>query len=72
MCEVLKTDGGTLIICRHRGHRKACKVCGKTAGLLCDFPTGRGKTCDAPLCSDCVSKVGGADFCPEHPRKLAL
>jgi hypothetical protein len=24
--------------------------CGMVAGFLCDYPMGRGKTCDAPLC----------------------
>ena len=27
-----------------------CAECGRWAEFLCDFPTGRGTTCDAPLC----------------------
>ena len=29
-----------------------CSSCGVLAEFLCDFPMGRGKTCDAPLCVD--------------------
>lgn len=35
----------------------AC-ACGYLAEYLCDFPTGRGKTCDAPLCEDCARHPG--------------
>jgi hypothetical protein len=31
---------------------KACSTCGILAEYLCDFPMGKGKTCDAHLCED--------------------
>ncbi len=47
-----------------------CDQCGKVADFLCDFPMGKGKTCDAPLCDDCRVHQGGElkdlDFCPAH------
>lgn len=27
-----------------------CGVCGRPADFLCDYPSGKGKTCDLPLC----------------------
>jgi hypothetical protein len=33
-------------------------TCGYFADLLCDYPMGGGKTCDAPLCPDCAHEVG--------------
>ena len=48
---------------------EVCK-CGYLGGLLCDFPMGKGKTCDAVLCEDCRAKgLGddwGLDFCRAH------
>lgn len=29
-----------------------CSCCGVVAEYLCDFPLGKGKTCDARLCED--------------------
>ena len=29
---------------------QACVQCGTLAEYLCDYPLGRGKTCNAPLC----------------------
>lgn len=44
--------------------------CRYLADLLCDYPMGKGKTCDAPLCAGCrVKQVGdnfGLDFCLAH------
>jgi hypothetical protein len=40
---------------------------GYTADLLCDYPMGDGKTCDAPLCEDCAHHVGrDLDLCELH------
>jgi transcriptional regulator with XRE-family HTH domain len=48
---------------------EAC-ACGEAADYLCDFPLGKGKTCDAPLCWKCRRQQGGEtmdlDFCPAH------
>jgi len=32
--------------------------CGHMADILCDWPVGRGKTCDLPLCPDCAHHIG--------------
>ena len=29
-----------------------CATCGAVAEHLCDYPMGKGKTCDAPLCAN--------------------
>lgn len=46
---------------------KACVRCGQWADRLCDWPMGKGKTCDALLCVNCAGSVGPeVDFCPVH------
>lgn len=57
----------TAIICGG-GHRiKPCATCSHIATKLCDFPIGKGKTCDAPICDGCATEVGmGIDYCPRH------
>src|SRR6185312_8100188 len=41
--------------------------CGHMADILCDWPVGRGKTCDLPLCSDCTKHIGDdQDLCAIH------
>ncbi len=31
---------------------KPCSCCRVIADYMCDYPMGKGKTCDAPLCAD--------------------
>lgn len=35
---------------------KRCAYCGAPATCLCDHPKGK-KTCDTPMCDDCVTEV---------------
>lgn len=35
-----------------------CAHCGYLGDLLCDYPVGRGKTCDLPLCEICARQIG--------------
>lgn len=54
-----------------------CRWCSNTHTKLCDYPAGRGKTCNAPLCEDHADHVEGKDldYCPIHkdkPRPLEL
>lgn len=44
-----------------------CLQCGDVAGYLCDYPVGRGKTCDRPLCEYHAVEIGpGIHYCPTH------
>ncbi len=45
-----------------------CSRCHHPADYLCDYPTGKGKTCDAPLCGEHAIRQSGrdVDFCPSH------
>lgn len=58
-----------------------CSTCGNVADHLCDYPMGKGKTCDAPLCDNHAIKVKRfpqnrlrlvdednewVEFCPNH------
>lgn len=46
---------------------EACGECGVAADYLCDFPMGRGKTCDAVLCDDHAHVIGDdRHLCPIH------
>jgi hypothetical protein len=69
---VVKIDGPngpiTAFVCGGRRNQfKPCATCSHLATKLCDFPTGNGKTCDAPICDGCATEVGmGIDYCPKH------
>jgi len=47
-----------------------CTVCGQWAEYECEYPMGKGETCDAPLCGDHAIVQGlrrnRIDFCPAH------
>ena len=68
---VLFTDGsGGGVVCVSGLRRRRCRACGRAAPLLCDFPTGKGKskTCDAPICERHARTVGSdRHHCPAHP-----
>lgn len=71
-------DGAPLMVCTPLpgggfacGPRRRPKSCGcgsgRAANLLCDWKTGPGKTCDAPLCPRCTfSPAPDKDLCPDH------
>lgn len=47
-----------------------CRVCGHIADKLCDYPVGKGKTCDSKLCIEhAVNIKGDLDYCPEHAQE---
>lgn len=59
-------DGTSAILCGGRQPVKKCR-CGAKATKLCDWKTGNGKTCDAPLCASCsTAPAPEKDLCPEH------
>ncbi len=45
----------------------ACTACGVYAEYLCDWPMGKGKTCDAPLCGRHAISQG---FPPDNQPRL--
>lgn len=46
-----------------------CSECGSQANVLCDFPVGKGKTCDKKLCELCSHLVAeNTDYCESHAR----
>ncbi len=45
---ILEPDGTKTFVCG--SGVKPCSCCASPAGFLCDYPMGRGKTCDAELC----------------------
>lgn len=67
-CETVTLDGVTAIICsRGRGSKQACRWCSAKATLLCDHPTGRTRTCSAPMCAaHATEEPGVGDLCPQH------
>jgi hypothetical protein len=76
----IKLDGSRFGRVHIRGTNvNPCVVCGFLAGYQCDYPVGKGKTCDAFLCKDHAISQGEiqprmfgepADskrhFCPAH------
>lgn len=78
-CERLLDGSGRAIghMCtRGRKRRARCVVCKDgIATHLCDgelaaddVKFARQTTCDAPLCSECLSPRGEHDFCPQHDQ----
>jgi hypothetical protein len=64
---------GGAIVCSRGQRAKRCSNCESDATRLCDAPLrGRkeGKTCDAPLCERCATRLKGVDgdLCPAHAR----
>jgi hypothetical protein len=68
--------GGVAHLNMGRSKPKRCKFC-KTgrADRLCDFPiavgdVGHKRTCDAPMCLNCSTRVAHeVDYCPDHREK---
>ena len=58
-------SGGTGIICGKLG--KPCASCSRPADYLCDFPVGKGKTCDRRMCEKHAAEVGpDLHYCTAH------
>ena len=71
--EWIRMPDGSVVHVLHSGPRprtKPCK-CGRPSSLLCDYPLGGRKTCDAPLCGDCAVRQGpNIDYCAHHEAPL--
>ena len=68
-CNILtdKHGGITGVACTRGTRPIKCVTCGKAGVHLCDYPTGKGKTCDNGMCAEHRKDVGaGLDYCPEH------
>lgn len=54
---------------------EGCGLCNRCADYLCDYPLGKGKTCDTLLCEAhaIVQWEAGSDlhFCPNHVAVIA-
>ena len=71
-CEHVKFPGGHAIVCTRgkRMPRKCYMNCGRWSSKLCDWPVGKGRTCDRPLCDTCAVAAGkDMDFCPSHSQE---
>lgn len=59
-------DESTHFLCGDFVPEPICR-CGHIAGLLCDYPIGRGKTCDLPICPKCSVRIrDDVDLCTIH------
>lgn len=64
--ELISVEGETRFMCGDGKPEPLCP-CWHLADILCDYPVGRGKTCDLPLCPDCAHSIGeDRDLCPIH------
>jgi hypothetical protein len=58
--------GFEMIVCGEDLDWPVC-ACGITAEYLCDYPIGKGKTCDLNLCDRCKRSIGeDRDLCLVH------
>jgi len=85
-CRIIHDEQGNAIghACV-RGYRPGpCPICrNQPVTKLCDFPVGKGKTCDAKMCDRCATQVSIAveagkvglvdtvDYCPKHKGQTA-
>ncbi len=68
-CRFYKTKLGMVHIRFARGAKMPpnCRECGDMAGFQCDYPVGKGKTCDRDLCSEHAIEVApDTHYCPAH------
>lgn len=69
-CIPFKTEHGWGIACTRGKRPMPCVHCGRSGGLLCDFPVrraGKETTCDASLCVRCTSRPSAdMDLCRAH------
>ncbi|MFW9872546.1 MAG: hypothetical protein ACFFG0_05535 [Candidatus Thorarchaeota archaeon] len=72
-CIPLKSKDGFIkgFMCFSKGTKvEVCKICGTFADKLCDYPIGKGKTCDIALCKEHAKRIGiNLDLCPVHYKK---
>lgn len=72
-CERAELPGGGVAMMCSRGKRskKAPCACGNEGTHICDFPIGgvHKRTCDVPLCAQCLTKGGGGDLCRKHAQE---
>lgn len=69
-CRTTKFGDGFMWICGPAmKNAPVCRECGHLAENLCDYPVGKGKTCDASICAE-HSGVAGPDlhYCPPHMK----
>ena len=65
-------DGMRGIVCVQSRARPRC-ACGKPADLLCDYPVGRGKTCDRNICACHATEIGpDLHYCETHWRQSGM
>lgn len=67
-CYVSKgKDGHPFFFCGRNLKEKKCADCLDLASKLCDYPVGKGKTCDRPVCDLHSAAVGpNLDYCATH------
>jgi hypothetical protein len=57
----------SVILCGDFGAH--CSDCGAVSDNLCDYPVGKGKTCDRKICDDHSKRVGlDIHYCPTHAK----
>jgi hypothetical protein len=56
--EILEPDNSPMIMCGDGMEPSDVCACAHFADYLCDWPVGRGKTCDIVMCDCCGTKVG--------------
>jgi hypothetical protein len=79
-CKTVKLPGGGVAIVRMGGRRPpVCAFCGGESTKLCDYrlefndQVRLQRTCDAPMCDRCATRVGvNRDYCPRHRAQEKL
>lgn len=65
-------DEGNMFICGELGPHCTSDNCNWFADSLCDYPVGKGKTCDRKLCDDHAYEVApDIHYCASHYNEWA-
>ncbi len=65
-------DGGMMFMCGDLGPHCAAGDCDAASRFLCDYPVGKGQSCDLPLCSSHAYAVAHElHYCPGHMQLWA-
>lgn len=64
--EMLPMGDGLIFTCGENLVIEICR-CGHEGAFLCDYPIGKGQTCDVPMCEGCRRNIGvELDLCEIH------
>jgi hypothetical protein len=67
-CYRIKIGDSWGVICGRLGAH--CVNCSTVSDILCDYPVGKGKTCDSNICDHCATEIApNLHYCKAHTKE---